>query len=287
MKTIISRNLKKYLNTIINVCFWIILVCIYFLNQSPKDLVAFLNVGQGDSVLIQHSDIQILIDGGPDRSILYELPKYMPFFDRKIEYLILTHPHDDHLVGLLHILENYEVGEILYYPVCYSNKNYEILLSSPIKKREIFNGDTIRIGTIEINSIWPIRSELTDDHCYKSYNGNINNDSVVLEIKYLDKNFLFMGDAEKEIEDVLLSSSALTGKYDVLKAGHHCSRTSNSETFLKYVDPKYAICSCGYKNKFNHPSSETIKKFSALNVQYFVTYESGNIVFNAEDMQEL
>lgn len=287
MKTTILKKQKIYLSRILGILFWILVLCIYIFSQPSKDLVVFLDVGQGDSTLIQEGNIQILIDGGPDRSVLYELPKYMPFFDKKIEYLILTHPHDDHLVGLLHILESYEIGEIIYYPVCYSNPNYESLISNSIKKRVVSSGDTIRLNTAKIDIIWPIKSVLTEEGCYKSFDGNINNDSLVLDIKYKNYKFLLMGDAEKEVEEDLMSRAVVLSKYDVLKAGHHCSKTSTSETFLEMVSPVYAICSCGYANKFGHPSDETLDIFSKLNVQYMVTYTTGNIVFNTEDMANL
>ena len=287
MKTTISKNLKVSLSTIISILFWIILLSIYLLDQKSKDLVVFLDVGQGDSILIQQGNTQMLVDGGPDRSVLYELPKYMPFFDRNIEYILLTHPHDDHLTGILYILENYNVGEILYYPVCYDNNNYEMLLSNPVKKREIGKGDTIRLDTFNVNILWPREGVRTPEGCYKSFDGNINNDSIVLSFEYINRSFLLMGDAEKEVEQELITGSNTLGKYDVLKAGHHCSKTSTSETFLQQISVEYAVCSCGYKNMYGHPSSETLEKFSKYSVQYLVTYEEGNIVIGTEDIPKL
>lgn len=287
MKTTTLKKHRKYLGIVYNVLFWVLIICIYFFSQQPRDLIVFLDVGQGDSTLIQNGDTQILIDGGPDRSVLYELPKYMPFFDRKIEYLILTHPHDDHLVGLLHVLENYEVGEVLYYPVCYTNANYETLISNSVKKRIVSAGKTIRLDSLDINIIWPIETILVSEDCYKPFDNNINNDSLVLDIQYKSYKFLLMGDAEEEVEENLLSRVPSLSKYDVLKAGHHCSKTSTSETFLKMVSPAYAICPCGYKNKFGHPSSETLDLFSKYGVQYMITYTAGNIVFDTEDMPKL
>lgn len=243
--------------------------------------MVFLDVGQGDAILIQEGNIQVLVDGGPDRSILYELPKYMPLSDRKIEYIVLTHPHDDHMIGLLHVLDNYEVGELLYYPVCNNNPNYRSLISNPVKKREIAKGDAISLITLKINIIWPIESEKSNENCYKPFDSNINNDSLVVEFQYIGRKFLLIGDAEMEVESRLMSE---LGKYDVLKAGHHCSKTSSSETFIKWVVPRYAICSSGDKNKYGHPSSETLKTFSKYGVQYLVTYEEGNVVFDTEDM---
>jgi len=277
MKITTLRNPKVSLGKFFGILFWLLLFSIYFVNQKPKDLVVFLNVGQGDATLIQNGTIQILIDGGPDRSILYELPKYMPFFDRKIEYLVLTHPHEDHIKGFLYVLENYEVGEILYYPVCYENSSYKSLIQSGINVKETFAGDSISFESLKINIIWPRVRESAERECIKPWNNNINNDSLVMDVEYLGKKYLLMGDAEKEVETILVSEKLISNKYHILKAGHHCSKTSSSETFLRYVSPSYVICSAGLQNKFGHPSSETLRIFDSLGVQYLVTYQEGNI----------
>ncbi len=277
MKITTLKKLNLSLISILQFSLWVIIFLVYLLSVKPSDIVVFLNVGQGDAILIQKGEIQLLVDGGNGKEILYELPKYMPFYDRHIEYLLLTHPHDDHLVGLLHVLESYDIGEILYYPVCYENNNYETLLSNSTKKRMVSAGDTISLDSLEIDIIWPREGELTIQNCIKPWNGNINNDSLVLQFEYLNKKFILMGDAEKEVESILISEGVVSGKYDILKAGHHCSKTSNSETFLKVITPGYAICSCGEGNKFGHPSSETLNIFDSLAVQYLVTYEQGNI----------
>ena len=96
-------------NNILENLIWLIFGLIYLITVKYEDTVVFLDVGQGDSILIQEGNIQVLVDGGPDSSVLYELQKYIPMYDREIEYVVLTHPHDDHLVGLLKVLERYEV----------------------------------------------------------------------------------------------------------------------------------------------------------------------------------
>jgi len=277
MKTTILKNPKVSLGKFFGILFWLILFTAYFVNQKPQDLVVFLDVGQGDATLIQKGNTQILVDGGPDRSILYELPKYMPFFYRKIEYLILTHPHEDHIKGFLYILENYEVGKILYFPVCYENSNYESLIQNNSNTKEVFAGDSISLDSLNINIVWPKVGEYKKEECIKPWNNNINNDSLIIEFEYLGKKYLLMGDAEKEVEEILITENLISNNIDILKAGHHCSKTSSSETFLKFVSPVYAICSVGEGNKFGHPSSETLKNFDSLGVQYLVTYDEGNI----------
>jgi competence protein ComEC len=255
---------------------WLSLTFLYILTVKSQNTVVFLDVGQGDAILIQSGSEQVLVDGGPDKEVIYLLPKYMPVYDRKIEYVVLTHPHADHIDGLLYVFERYDIGEIWYYPVCYPSKNYEFLLQNFDNIKKVGRGDTIRLKDIKIDVLWPILDNVTDI-CVSSYDGNINNDSIVLDFEYLGKEFLLMGDIENKVESVLISEGYVGVGYDILKAGHHCSKTSNSETFLKFTSPRMAICSAGEGNSFGHPSYETLTTFSSLNVQYLVTYEEGDI----------
>lgn len=255
---------------------WIVIGVIYLFTVRHEDKVVFLDVGQGDATLIQKGSTQVLIDGGPDSSILFQLAKYIPLYDRRIEYIVLTHPHNDHLVGLLSVLEMYDVGEILYYPVCYSNENYEYFLREYPNAREVGAGDTISFGDIDIKVLWPKLGGSSND-CVKSYNDDLNNDSLILEFEYLNKEFLLMGDIESDVERVLIKDNIITKKYDILKAGHHCSNSSSSETFVKLVSPSLAICSVGKDNTFGHPGSETLNTFLQNGVQYLLTYQEGNI----------
>lgn len=263
-------------NTLLENLIWLVIGVIYLITVKYDNTVVFLDVGQGDAILIQNDDVQLLVDGGPDSSILYELQKYIPIYDREIEYVVLTHPHDDHLVGLLYVLERYSVGEILYYPVCYSNENYEFLLQKFSNIREIGQGDTIRLKDIEVDVLWP-KLEKGEGSCVAQYNSDLNNDSLVLSFEFLDKKFLLMGDIESDVEEVMVRESLLEGEYDVLKAGHHCSNSSSSEIFLESISPKISICSVGERNSFGHPGSETLQNFRNYNVQYLITYREGNI----------
>ncbi len=257
--------------------FWIIFSVIYLLSNRGENLVVFLDVGQGDSTLIQQGSTQILVDGGPDLSVLYGIGEYMPFGDRYIEYIYLTHPHNDHLVGILHILKDYKVGKIFYNNVCYENPNYRALLQYGENLVPISADHSMGFGSISIRSLWPDVNSTNLERCKKSWDGNINNDSIVLELSYLNKKFLLMGDAEEEVERYLTNNGSLSHRYDVLKAGHHCSKTSSSETFLKTARPHAAICSVAQQNSFGHPSGETLKTFDRMGVQYFLTYDTGNI----------
>lgn len=270
----------KILNNILkenafNIFFLIlaVVVIVFKENNSSSNLsVIFFDIGQGDSILIQQDNYQVLMDGGPDDAILFELPKYMPWYDNEIEVVVLTHPHADHIEGLMYILEKYRVGKILYNPVEYDNQAYQYMLENygnillPVKR-----GDAFEYKDMQMEVIYPFEN-------YDFQEENINNESVVLLLKAKGYKLLFMGDSEQSIEGKLLQEKDIEDIY-VLKVGHHCSRTSTSEMFLKYTSPDIAICSVGSNNKFGHPHYETIEKFKKNTVQYLVTYEEGNIMF--------
>lgn len=241
-------------------------------NMIPRTELIFLDIGQGDAILIQRDNFQILIDGGPDDSLLYELAKYMPWYDKTIEKVILTHPHDDHLSGIMVLLKKYIVEEVLYYPISYDNVSYSYLQEEYSNKlKEVKAGDYVQYQNIFLSIISPLKSS-------QSKEVNINNESIVLYIVIDGYKVLLMGDAEVEIEEKLLDYPFIQG-IDILKVGHHCSKTSSSKEFISFTQPNIAICSCGSHNRFGHPHYETIEKFKNMSVQHFITYEEGSIKF--------
>lgn len=256
---------------------WIILLSslaaifsLVFFHPNPNPEVIFLNIGQGDAILIQQGSFQILVDTGPDDSILYELPKYMPSNDYTIEIILLTHSHDDHIQGLFSILNNYEVENIFYQSKCFESSDFNyIKINYSSMLHDLTDPFEIKYGDIDIKVIYPFEVDCHDD---------VNQDSIVSELKIYDTKVLLMGDAGFEAEDYLLKNNELS-QIDILKAGHHCSRSATSDMFLMTVFPTVSICSCGEGNTFGHPHSETIEKFRKYNVQYLVTYKTGNIVF--------
>lgn len=238
----------------------------------PKPEVIFLNVGQGDGILIQQDNFQIVIDGGPDDTVLYGLAKHLPWYDKTIERLILTHPHQDHLEGLLLILKKYEVEEVWYFPVEYDYGGYEYLLKEyETSLRQVKGGDNVRYGGIYGAVLFPFEGDPTRVR-------NENNASVVMFFDVKGYKILLMGDAEMGVEGKLLGYEFLHN-IDILKVGHHCSNTSTSKELLSFTQPSIAICSCGILNKFGHPHYETLEKLKNENVQYLISYEEGDIKF--------
>jgi competence protein ComEC len=277
----ISKIVKKFLSkNIVNILFMglalYILLSGAYLNSTIPEII-FFDIGQGDAILIQQENFQVLIDGGPDDSIVYELAQSMPLYDKNIEIMILTHPHEDHIRGLLNVLEEFSVEKILFNRVEYEQKAYEYLLSNYEDSLfEVVEGDTFSYGDIQGTVLFPFKDKV-------GQNKNINNESVVLLVEVKDYRILLMGDAEEELELKLLDRWDLQNIY-ILKVGHHCSKTSSSEMFLSVTKPQVAICSCGERNKFGHPHYETLEKFKMLNVQYLITYKEGNIVMKFENL---
>ena len=278
-KTTISV-FKKIFNWIVNnivlVFFLAIGIYLNFSTLESNPRVIFLDVGQGDSILlIDSSGKKILIDGGGGDYVVYSVSDYLHPRDRYIDYIILTHPHEDHISGLIDILERFEVGEVLYYPACYNSSLYRYFLSLGEDIKSINKGFNYIGQNFDLKLLYPI--EDVKGECIEF--PNVNNASIVTKLESDSGSILFMGDGEHEVEEFLMKNyKKEILQTDVLKAGHHCSRTASSEKFLNYISPKYAICCVGEGNKFGHPHEEVIENFERLGIKFDLTYETGDIV---------
>lgn len=243
--------------------------------QTENTLVAnFLDVGQGDSELIQLPNGQcMLIDAGISESAGKIATKITELGYDKIDYLIATHPHADHIGGMQKIVENFEIGEI-YMPKASTNtKTFEKLLQAISDKGLSIN--TAKAGKViyedadvKIEFLAPISD---------SYS-NLNNYSAVIRLRHGNNVFLFTGDAEELSENEMINAySKSVLKADVLKVGHHGSNTASSIDFINSVAPEYAIIEVGEDNSYNHPHFESLKNLSAVNAEIVRTDLNGNI----------
>lgn len=259
---------KKYYFSFI---FLLLLILFFTLKNNEKLAVYFLDVGQGDAILIRTPDGQnILIDGGPDNNLLYQVANHLPWWERTIDYLVITHYHTDHYVGFLSLLDKYQVKNILVTANLPNDFLYyqwlEKLKEKNIKPSVVRAGENFVLSP-DLN--WQV---LLADNQHEDLNEN----SIVIKLTYKDTDFLFMGDLPISGEQKLLVSG-LNLDAEILKVGHHGSKYSSSEEFLKAVSPEICVIQSGLDNKFNHPHKEAISRLQELGCQIKNTQDLGTI----------
>jgi competence protein ComEC len=241
--------------------------------------VSFLDVGQGDAIFIQKGDQQILIDGGPSpQSITLELSRRMAFWDRNIDLVVLTHPHQDHIAGLLEVLRRYDVGQALYpssdYKSSLSAEWSRLMGEAGLKSTVACAGQRIALGdNVTLEVLWP------DDNAIIGTDSDVDNNSVVLLLKAGRVSFLLTGDSMSETEWQLIRERAdIQGT--VIKVAHHGSASSTTAEFLSVVNPQIAVISVASNNTYNLPNSAVVtrlgEKVGEANV-YFT--KDGTITF--------
>lgn len=241
--------------------------------------VAFLDIGQGDAVYIEAPNgNQVLIDGGPGRGVLRALGEVIPWNDKKLDLMIATHPDADHLGGLSAVLDRFQVLGVMDNGQT-SNTGYSrswqmakeaetkagarVLLAR--RGQKIFLADDIYLDILS-----PLTVPTGRD---------TNDGSVIAKLTYSQTNFLFTGDASTKIELSLLNQlSPAVLDVDVLKAGHHGSKTSSAPSFVDTVSPIYAIISAGKDNRYGHPHAQTLQTLRAAGAAILSTAESGTII---------
>lgn len=238
--------------------------------------LSFLDIGQGDSALIvSPTGKQIVIDTGPDLSTLQRLGERMPFFDRSIDLLILSHPNLDHIAATPEILKRYAVSAVLIAGTPYQLGVYERSLSLMREKGipviEAHSAKSIDLGDgLAIDVLWPPEGSWGKE--WK----NENNASVVARVRYGENTALFTGDIESDAESALLQTGYDLAS-DVLKVAHHGSRTSTSTGFLLAVRPSLAVISVGARNRFGHPRSEVLSRLTHYGIPYKRTDRDGTV----------
>lgn len=265
--TLIMVNIFSYRKIVFIVLFFGYTVFFWAIKEIPPTRleVYFLNVDQGDSIFIRTpSSNQILIDGGPKSNVLNELSKVMPFFNKSIDLVVLTHPHDDHVQGLIEVLKRYEVKAVLLTGVSFSNPNYdEFLRLTNEKEIPIFIADKdsdFSFDDVYFDVLYPLKS--LSGKTVK----NINNSSIATRLLYEDYEIYLGGDGENEVEQEILKSGQVINSV-IYKASHHGSRTASSSEFLAKIKPQIAVIQCGVDNKFSHPHPETIRNSNRAKVQ--------------------
>ncbi len=237
------------------------------------------DVGQGDGILIDTPDnAQILIDGGPDKSVLECLSKHMPFWDRSIEAIILTHPHADHYFGLIDVIERYKLNGFYTEAVKTNSEGFDLLeaklASKKMSAKDLSVNDNFRNKSgVNIKILWP-KLENSKEIDQNSADIDLNGLSVVALLTYGNFSMLLTGDAG---ENVMNQLENVAGDIDILKVPHHGSRTGMDDGFLKLVKPEIALISVGQKNKYGHPAKESLDLLKKNNIKIFRTDKNGTI----------
>jgi competence protein ComEC len=274
-----TKNTKKFIFLILAILFFLNVlawIAVFDLSKPQFLEVNFFDVGQGDAIFIETPKRnQILIDGGQSSVILEKLRKEMPFWDRSIDLVILTHPERDHLVGLLEVLKKYKVGNIFWTGIKRDTPEYQewqkLIEKEKAKIYIIPFFQKVTIGKdISMNFLYPVEN-LAD----KEYQ-NSNDTSIVAKLNFNRNSFLFTGDISKSVEEELINYYQNL-KSDVLKVAHHGSKTSTSEEFLKEIWPKIAIISVGKENPYGHPHQEVLEILNKFGIRVLRTDENGNI----------
>jgi len=246
--------------------------------------ISFLNVGQGDAILIDYlARYQVLIDGGPNKErLLTELNKVMPWGDREIEIVILTHPDKDHLAGLTALLQDYQVGIFLDNGQTAETEIYH-QLEDGLKKKNIARKPLQEGSKIEIGRFLKFKAYNPDE--ISNHHSTRNDSSIVLRMDFGKNSFLFTGDAEFKAEkDMLYDEEDVD--VDWLKAGHHGSKCSTSKEFLKKVTPQFAVISVGKGNRFGHPTKETLERLKQAGAEVYRTDQQGTIRVRCKALKE-
>lgn len=241
--------------------------------------IYFFDVGQGDSIFIEtEDDKQVLIDGGPDNKLIQRLSEAMPFWDRTIDLVILTHTDNDHLVGLLEVLKRYKVKGIIETGIeCVKP---ECMIWKKLKEKEEAANILVKLGeavildkNTKILILNPFEN-LSDKKVSKT-----NNTSIVVKLIYGDYSILLTGDIEKQIEEKLVLAG-IDIDTDYLKLPHHGSKTSTTEEFLENTSPLMAFISLGRDNPYGHPHQEVTERLEKRSIKYYRTDELGTILLS-------
>lgn len=266
----LKENIKKTLVfLIITLLFFGSLLIIY-----KKEIleVDFLDIGQGDASLIRLPTGQtVLIDGGPDNLVLRRLGEVLPFYRRRIDYLVFSHYHDDHITGLIEVMKRYQVSRIIYAESEYNSPILEEFFQTA-RKRKI--PILLVKNRLSLNFLPGCGLSFFAPQVFTTKKDE--NNSLIARLDCRGKKFLFSGDNNRQVEKGILASNYQIST-DVFKASHHGSKTANSEIFLAALRPSLLVISDGADNKFGHPSLETLDLASKLGIKVRRTDQTGTI----------
>lgn len=273
--------MKRRAYLVLIILLFLNIVAFLFMHYLSKDnllKVVFFDVGQGDGVFIETPEgYQFVIDGGSDYNIMSEkISSQIPFWDKEIDGVILTHIDSDHVNGLFGVLEKYKIGNVFWNGLAKDKEKEKGDSWVSILDKEKNNGASVNIvksgerivaGSSTIDFLWP------EKNLEEISSSDVNESSLVIKLCYRSNCFLFTGDISFEEEKKLLSKNI---KADILKISHHGSKYSTSSEFLSAVNPKMAIVQVG-KNNYGHPAQETLERVNAIGSKILRNDQDGDI----------
>ena len=278
--------MRKYLygGGIVLLC-WLNVLAWGQIFKGEETRLVFFDVGQGDAIFLETSSgHRILLDGGPDDTILQKLGEHLPFWERTIDLVILSHPAQDHLQGLIKVLERYKISQILWTGVEKDTKVFEAW--EEMLSKEEKEGARVFIAKAGQQVKWSSQecSQYLDIvHPFENLAGkkveDDNDTSIVARLVLCDKKVLLTGDITSRTEQALVERSVNVDS-DILKVAHHGSKTSSSREFIEQVSPEVAVIQVGKENRYGHPALQTLETFGQYGIEVLRTDEKGDISFS-------
>ncbi len=253
--------------------------------------VVACDVGQGDGILIWQGFNQVVVDGGPDDKIIGCLSKYMPFWDREVEMVVMTNGDADHMTGLIDVSKRYKVDQMIANNLVNETERFkalrQVVAERQIRVHAPKAGEEIKVGALRFEVLWPkerlgdavVWTNGVDDRILGANNYNktqANDQSVVLRLIEGKFSALLTGDISSNSEGVLIDSGEDL-RSNVIKVGHHGSKYSSSVEFLAAVKPQAAVISVGKRNRYGHPTQEALGRLEEMGAKVLRTDELGDV----------
>ncbi len=277
------KHLQQYIKIYIlcllvalNICVW---YAVHFEDHHGLLTVAFLDIGQGDSIFIQAPNgNEVVVDGGPTNATIEQIGKLMPFYDRSLDMLVVTNPDKDHYFSFIDILKLYHVGTVLEPGTQSPSATYKEL-ENRIHEQKVPKVLAKRGMEIALDQNVSLLVLFPD----RDVSGLTTNDgSIVMKLIYGNTSVLLTGDSPQKIENYLITLDGDMLQSDVLKAGHHGSRTATGEPYVQVVKPRYAVISDGKNNKYGHPHKETLDTLNKYHIPILRTDQLGTIIIHSD-----